>query len=710
MKSCWTWVIAAMMLSGCQTQENGVITEAPVAPKAIEQLTEAEPVVVPQVNKKRERIEAFIEKNADSFVVYAMRNVEPQELNTKIRELVEQPKASKGLKSADYGDLTLPALTHAEQIKRVYEARGYAPIFMQGGRLSDRTSIVVETFKNLDERGVTPKMLNPTAFLAAVDALGDDNQPTTSGPFTFNADERAILADAIETRGIDITNSAEIKRLIDECISNEDSLIPRLRSAVNDQMKGSVDDVKWAALADVLLADHVMNYARIVKFNNKTHLTDAEKSTLSKTPSKKEYEAIAIARMMNWFATVENESSKEAFEAQWNGLYPHHDQYERLIEAYRRYKSLPDWTTVKTGTLTPKKASPAVPLLKIRLAEEGYYKGDVSEEAQKSEAFSVYDNDIRAAVRLYHTTHQIDYDDDKSINKSFWTSLNTTREERIIQIQENIRRWYGSYLVPSDYFIYVNVPDFHGEVWKDGKMIHRFPVVAGSARRSCDPQTKQWYYINATPLMHARMAYLEYNPYWVVPNRIEQEDYIEKINADPTWLETHGFEYYTENGRTVLRQLPAENNALGRVKFIFPNEHSTFLHDSPQKRFFKYSIRAFSHGCMRVWEPLKLAEILLKNDGQWHDGITDEIEDFQTRHINFKKKFDVFIDYFTVRVDDNGLVHFLADPYHYVKDALNPPTEKQLQCKPAERKYIQRTSLQKGGGDDVGSDDSTGVD
>lgn len=379
-----------------------------------------------------------------------------------------------------------------------------------------------------------------------------------------------------------------------------------------------------------------------------------------------------------------------------DNLYPAHAQYKLLMEIRNRYASIQSWPKVKQTKLRRNKPSPVVPDLKRRLAMEGYYHGDVSEQATLQEGFDIYDDDLRAAVRYYHETHQLEMDEEKGIQKSFWTSLNTPVEKRLAQIDENLRRWHKTQITESPYYIYINVPDFHGEIWREGKLAYRFPIVVGNAKRQCDPTTKTWKYINATPLMHARMLYVEYNPYWNVPPRIEQEDYIEKINADPTWLEREGFEYFTENGHTVLRQLPAEDNALGRVKFIFPNPHSTFLHDSPQKGLFRYPIRAFSHGCMRVWEPLELAKRILQYDGQWYDALATEIEDMVTRRIVLKTRFDVFIDYFTVRVDDDGNAHFLADPYRYVRYALEPPKPESLECVPEPKAWIPRAAL--GGG------------
>ena len=376
-----------------------------------------------------------------------------------------------------------------------------------------------------------------------------------------------------------------------------------------------------------------------------------------------------------------------------DALYPAHPGYQQLMQARDKYAEMQDWKSVDQAPLKKGRSAKIVPALRQRLAIEGYYKGDVTDNTS-----DVYDDELRAAVHTYHETHQLAYDEEKGLQKAFWQSLNTPRSDRLAQIEENLRRWHNTQIIQSPYYIFINVPDFYGEVWRDGQRVYRFPIVVGNSRRSCDPKTKTWKYINATPLMHARMLYLEYNPYWIVPPRIEQEDYIEKINADPNWLQEHGFEYYTEAGRTTLRQLPSEKNALGRVKFIFPNPNSTFLHDSPQKGLFRYPVRAFSHGCMRVWEPLKLAELLLKYDGQWKDKIEKDIEDLETRRFMFKTRFDVFIDYFNVRIDDDGTVNFLADPYHYIRDALNPPSPASIACVPKQTTWIPRTR------GDVGAD------
>ncbi len=706
--------------------------------------------------QKQSTVEAFVKANSENLANFAMKFAKSDDLNKEIQALVtaEQPK-----KQAK--DSNTPSWLQPEDLKAVYEARQFSPIFVSNGHIQSAAEPLLAELRQLQLHGL--EKIDVTAWVDARNALDEALTGNSDDKFEFTPEEQAILVQQIISRNVDVTNAQEVKNLMKDLVKDENTL-PRLHQTVKSRAQNMARTAKQAALVEVLTTDLAMRFARSMAFENMTHLTDAESAKLGKRPSDAKYREIASGRTRVWLEALARvmdapapglndkqdgdkpnagsddseevqevsgdvnaepviDESKDAHAAELaaanardakiqnaqtvselvNVLYPPHPAYKQLMEARNRYASLEPWKNIPSMSLKIGRANKNIPALKQRLFAEGYFHGDVSQAAQEKEGYDVYDDELRAAVRLYHEAHQLAYDEDKGVMKSFWESLNTPLQKRLEQIDENLRRWHKTQIIDSPYYIFINVPDFHGEIWRNGERVYRFPVVAGNSKRACDPETKQWKFINATPLMHARMLYLEYNPYWNVPPRIEQEDYIEKINADPKWLQDHGFEYYTDKGHTVLRQLPSEKNALGRVKFIFPNPHSTFLHDSPQKGLFKYPIRAFSHGCMRVWQPLELAKRLLQYDGQWYDKLATEIEDLKTRRIVFKKRFDVFIDYFTVRVDDEGLVYFLADPYRYIRYALEPPKAKDLHCKPQPKAWIARTSLQ--GGADVGADE-----
>lgn len=704
--------ILGIFLPGCHAQEAAVEGEA------------AAPANVGEEDRLA-KVRGFVEKNSENFSNYAMKFAKSDDLKKALRDLFEEAP-----------DLVL---LDKRGLEAFYRARGYAPIFVVSGRLSPKVSVLEEEFLNLGRHGLE-------IDISAWKAARAEGTGAGEGHFAFTGRELDLLAQMIVRGGVDIRDGRAVGKLIASQLG-ENSEIPRLREHVEALAARQRRGVQGAARLEVLTADLAMRFAQAMAFENLTHMTSEELTYLGARPKAERYREVVRRRTLGWLSdvarvldaawrddaveAVESGALAESGTAVWEAktlaqraqvaaaedrarrfreaselgqlvalLYPAHPDYRQLMRAQEKYASMPDWPVKISGGLRLKvgRSHRVVPQLRKRLAAEGY-DGGMAHVAPGKEA--VYDRALHEAVVAYHESHQLSYDPEKGLEKSFWSSLNVPRKERLRQIEENLRRWHHAQLVESANYVWINVPEFYGEVWRNGVRVHRFAVVVGNAKRACDPETKRWFYINATPLMHARMQYLEYNPYWIVPRRIEQEDYIEKINADPGWLSAHGFEYYTEGGHTVLRQLPSERNALGRVKFIFPNPHSTFLHDSPQKGLFRYPIRAFSHGCMRVWEPLELARILLENDGQWYDGLMTEIEDLNPRRIVFKHALDVFIDYFTVRAHGDGRVEFFADPYRYVKDGLNPPSEKSQECEATPRAWIARAA---GGGDDVGVD------
>ncbi len=745
------WIVPislAFLLSACGNSTP--LPQDPVSPV----LTQESNVVDPRIQARTDA-ENFVNVNAENLANFAMKFAKSDDLANEIQKLITAEPPSKKAKA----DPNRIAFLQQSDLKEIYEARQFSPIFVSGSGLTSAMDPLTKELNQLNNHGLGKLEVAPWA--EALKALQDASSDEDNKDFVFTDEEKSKLVDLILEKQVDYKDAASVKSFMTELVKDE-NIMPRLHQTVAERAKKLAQTAQQTAQLEVRTADLAMRFARSMAFDNMTHLTDEEKETLGKRPTDAKYGAIAAKRTRLWFDSLvrvldtpttpqETEKTQETeektndfeeiqvaedvneepvideakdanaaeaaaanaqidrlqhaqdVESLIQALYPPHPAYKKLMEARSRYAALEDWDKISTMTLKSGRSNKGIPALRKRLAAEGYYHGDVSPEALSAEGAEVYDDELRAAVRLYHDAHQLAYDETKGIQKAFWESLNTPRAKRVEQIEENLRRWHKTQIIQSPYYIFINVPDFHGEVWRDGQMVYRFPVVTGNAKRACDPDTKQWKFINATPLMHARMLYIEYNPYWIVPPRIEQEDYIEKINADPNWLKEHEFEYYTEKGHTVLRQLPGEKNALGRVKFIFPNPNSTFLHDSPQKGLFKYPIRAFSHGCMRVWEPLELAKRLLKYDGQWYDKLETEIEDLEPRRFILKTRFDVFIDYFNVRVDDDGLVYFLADPYRYIRYALEPPKEKDLKCKPNPKAWIARTSLQ----GDVGADTTT---
>jgi murein L,D-transpeptidase YcbB/YkuD len=213
--------------------------------------------------------------------------------------------------------------------------------------------------------------------------------------------------------------------------------------------------------------------------------------------------------------------------------------------------------------------------------------------------------------------------------------------------------------------VFVNIPDFHAEVYSKGVRDLRFRVVVGNTSKTCDPKTQKWVMPNATPIQMAQMDHLIINPFWSVPERIVEEEFNPKIKKDPDWLVKNNYEIVTvKGGNTWIRQKPGDTNALGRVKFIFPNRHNTYMHDTPSKKYFDYPVRAFSHGCVRVQDPMNFAHYLLNKEGLATPAEVDELLETMTqRKFTIKAPLPVFFEYYVVRVNDAGHTEFLADIY-----------------------------------------------
>jgi murein L,D-transpeptidase YcbB/YkuD len=395
---------------------------------------------------------------------------------------------------------------------------------------------------------------------------------------------------------------------------------------------------------------------------------DGDHSALRYTPAEgwpESSEAAAAAFVRQVVESVETKPGSDILA--W--LNPSPQQYDRLLDAHERYQG-----TLKAGgfvTLPSPKGdlkrnarSPAAQVLRRRLAQEGYLPaGD--------ETSDVFDDAVIGALASFQRAHQLD--DGGKLDKATRSALNVSAGERVRQLQAALSAWQATEIRP-DYFVFVNIPDFHGEVWRAGKQQRRFRVVVGN-RTQKRVEGKRTF-VNATPVIGAAIDRVVYNPYWNIPKRILAGEVLpqEILEGDPEvrqgWLEGKGYELMAGGTEWEwVRQPPGPGNALGQVKIIFPNPHETYLHDTPSKKLFDRPWRAFSHGCVRVHDPLELAKLLLQNDGQYDPKEVDSLlRRRENKEIFLNQKVRIFIEYILVRVGDDGVVNFLDDIY----DRLQP--------------------------------------
>jgi L,D-transpeptidase YcbB len=241
------------------------------------------------------------------------------------------------------------------------------------------------------------------------------------------------------------------------------------------------------------------------------------------------------------------------------------------------------------------------------------------------------------------------------------------------QIAINLERWRW---MPDDFgarHLLVNIPTFDLRAREEGRTVLGMRVVTGKVE-------------NRTPVFSGEMETVVFSPYWNVPSGIAANETVPAIANDFTYLERNNMEILkrTKSGATAVdptdvdwsnaaevrqlafRQAPGRGNALGGVKFLFPNPHDVYLHDTPADKLFARPVRALSHGCVRLAEPEVLASYVLRDDPAWtKERIAAAMVSGSERHVKLSTKIPVHIVYFTTPVDDTGTIQFAPDIYRY---------------------------------------------
>jgi L,D-transpeptidase YcbB len=184
----------------------------------------------------------------------------------------------------------------------------------------------------------------------------------------------------------------------------------------------------------------------------------------------------------------------------------------------------------------------------------------------------------------------------------------------------------------------------------DDRLIHQTRVIVGK------PESQ-------TPIFSEEMKYLVVNPSWTIPPSIMKKEILPALAADPNYAARKGYKIIRRGNQISVQQPPGERNALGFVKFMFPNDHAVYLHDTPNRNLFSASKRAFSHGCVRVDQPFELAEEVLGADGKWPEKRLRGLIGKGERYVHLSKPLPVHLTYFTVAADEHGQLKTFDDIY-----------------------------------------------
>lgn len=579
--------------------------------------------------------------------------------------------------------------------------------FVKDGKLTDLSESLLNVLERVDEHALNIEDYAPDRLRAEAEHLARMRAALDSGA-DLNSFEIETISRAMDAAPGWIYAPSEKFESLDELSRRkasaqwlcDDEHTPVPRAAA--MCKKAVDyGREIRLLEDALeyaLADAWMAYTAELKFGNLEKFTDEEREQYSSEDNPNEihpkyHERIIETRLAAALTEFVKLSDRDAADDYLQKLIPHHEQYAKLQVQRERYRKIIEdggWAVVPPDRMFAGGHAPLVKNLKSRLAAEGYYKGTIDD---------AFDAPLTEAVKKYQKYHQLE--ETGEVGEVFWRSLNVPATQRLAEIEVNIRRWHKTLFEPSNRYVYINIPSFTVELWNDNKHISTHKVVVGSSTKICNTRTHEWELMNSTHLMHAHLTYIVFNPYWNVPPRIEVDEFLPKMAADPKWLANSDFEYVTpRGGGRVLRQKPGENNSLGKVKLIFPNRYNVYLHDTPKQGMFEYPVRAFSHGCMRVEKAMDFAREVLEVDEQWDKKEVDHYFQQKGEHaVDLKTPLDVFIEYHTVTVDDEDQPYFLADVYKIIRDEITPPTAVQRRCDPA----VDRTSqFRSGGSDDSG--------
>jgi len=375
---------------------------------------------------------------------------------------------------------------------------------------------------------------------------------------------------------------------------------------------------------------------------------------------------------MNYVSFLDSLKNSSDMQSRLLGLSNSSNMLNSLIQAYKRYsdvvksggwRSIPRGKLVRVGVKDKR-----VPLLAKRL----YLSGDFDNPDFRGTKMT---KELSNALK--HFQDRMGIWDSGNLNRRTRLALNISAKERLKTIALNISRLRSETKDFGNEYIIVNIPDFRMSFVKDGGDVLSMRVVVGRKR-------------NPTPIFSSSMKYFEINPYWTVPNSIVKKEMLHRIQEDPDYLASRGFKMYRswKNGQKAADPFnvdwwkysddsnipyhfvkePGKTNPLGFVKFMFPNSHAVYMHDTDEKRFFKSPVRAYSHGCIRLQKPRELLEYVTNN---YTNRSLDEIEKLkeskQNHSIRLDRYIPVHIRYFTSWVNEDSGVSFRNDIYGYDK-------------------------------------------
>lgn len=348
---------------------------------------------------------------------------------------------------------------------------------------------------------------------------------------------------------------------------------------------------------------------------------------------------IAYAELLD--SLLSEPETKEVFHE------PVYRQYALLKTFLKKYRdlSLQSWPTLLDSLrpLRPGDNARVIAQIRLRLFKLGDHNGDTLSTR--------YDQELIEALEHFQQRHGLK--EDGLLGPDTFVQLNVPLAQRIKQIIVNMERYRWLPVGSDADYLAVNIPEYKLHVYRGDSLLWSCNVVVGQS----------W---SKTTVFFGNLKQIVFSPYWNLPESIVKKEVLPGMQKSPDYLAEHDMEIRAYNGKIpVVRQRPGKRNSLGLVKFIFPNSYSIYMHDTPSKSLFGETDRAFSHGCIRVMEPVKLAEFLLGNQKNWNkERIVGAMNLGRERYVALTRQVPVYIAYLTAFCDRGNVLNFRNDIYN----------------------------------------------
>jgi len=439
---------------------------------------------------------------------------------------------------------------------------------------------------------------------------------------------------------------------------------------LENQMTGGNRDIDLLANLELLLSDAVVLYSYHLLWGKVDQSKIRKDWDIPENPKP--------AGLDSLFANYKyNNNLTEFFER----LKPRHYMYVQLREGLKLYRNIAEnggWPSIPDGeVLKPGMTNERIPVIREYLTVTGDLQtADLVEDS----VATLFDKELEQAVKTFQFRHNLSQDG--VIGKGTLAQINVPVEKRMDMIRVNMERarWVLQQLEPD--FLVVNIAGFNIRRVKNDSIVFFSPVIVGRLHHE-------------SPVFKGKMTYIELNPTWTLPYSIATKETLPKLQKDPSYLakknmiimdrdgkkldpSTIDFSKYSRgNFPFIIRQEPGPHNALGQVKFMFPNKYSVYLHDTPARSLFSREDRAFSHGCIRLDKKWGLLMNLMNEPDVWNmEKINEIIKTEKTTRITLPQPIDIVILYWTAGADKEARLFFNKDIYNRdeaVLKALNGP-------------------------------------